>query len=469
MTRFDHASNPILSEMNRMAAWAGPLGAVVTALGLAIGALGLLAIALPARAGDGLDAPWQMWMEANTPDPGEGQYDAGLTDTLLWAPEGSTRFKTAAACHLEAYDYYAVFAAFSVEQPDGGVDDELWYLLVDGLSWYHEYGEIVLAERIATEDVISHVDCDDDGVATSFVAFDRSDDPFDSQDLRWARVSLGGSATVFDTVGDCNGHTSWAPGIAYVDDPTLGEVVAISSAPRADCNHCWTVLDADSGTRLSEHTDFASAIGTTTRATAIADSGDGGWLMVWLAWVDGDDDGHPAAIFARRVERDGDGAFGDLIEVWNSGSTEYAAAPDHIDLVSPGADDDGRYLIQTFNRAGWVDGAASMIPTSPFWPYNPTVDGPWEHAVACAYAGDEPHRLATSFRETDDGRTHRRYWGRTPWPSATRGEVDGLYRVPVTCAATPDTDDPEVLLVRAYPKASNPAADYLYLNLQPAN
>ena len=469
MRRFQGFSNPTTSEVRSMAMWVGTLGAMVTALGLTTVGVALVTVALPARAGDGPDNPWQMWTDWQPPDPVDVPHDAGLTDVLLWAPDGSVEFKTAAACHLPRYDYYAVYAAFTVEQPDGGFEDELWYLLVDGLSWYHEYGNVVVSSRVATEEVISQVACADDDHTTSFAAWDRSDDPFDSENLHWARVSLFGAVTEFDTVGDCHGRTSWAPGIAYVDDPSMGELVAISSAPRADCNHCWTILDAGTGAQLSEHTDFASAIGTTTRATAIVDSGDGGWLMAWLAWVDGSDSGHPAAIFARRIARDGDGAWGDLTPIWDSGATRYSDAPDHIDLVAPGADDDGHFLIQTFLRAAWIDSAADVVTPSPFWPFNPTEDGPYDHAVSCAYAGDDLHRLATSFRETSSGRTHRRHWPRNPWASVTRGEVDGIYRVPVTCSATPDTDDPEVLLVRAYPKPSNPAADHLYFNLQPAD
>ncbi len=441
--------------------------AMVTAMVALAGAL--LGITQPAHAGDGLDLPWQMWASAQTPEVEDEPYDTSLTDALQWAPDGSRLFKTAASCHLPAYDYYAVYAAFEVEQPDGSMADELWYLLVDGLSSYSMYGEIVIEAHVATEDVITQVSCAGDGHTTSFVAWDRSDDPFDTDDLLWAKVSLWGFATVHDTVGDCHGRTSWAPGIAFVDDPAMGEVVAITSAPRADCNHCWSIHDASSGVRLGGGTDFASAIGTTTRATAIADSGDGGWLMAWLAWVDGDDDGHPAAIFVRRIDRDGSFAYGDLTPIWDSGVEEFADAPDHIDLVPPGEDDDGRFLIQTFVRAAWVYGDASKVETSPFWPYNPTLDGEWERAVACPYAGTDIHNLATSFRETDDGRSRRRHWFRTPWPASDRGDVDEIVRVPVDCAATADVADPEVLLVRAYPKASNPAADYLVLNLFPAN
>ncbi len=460
-------------EAREAARWLPLASAAVTLLAMATAMIALagalLGFARPAHAGDGLDLPWQMWAEAKPPEVEDEPFDTALTEALLWAPDGSSQFKTAASCHLPEYDYYVVFAAFTVEQPDGSTADELWYLLVDGLSSYSMYGEIVLDAHVATEDVITQVACAGDGHTTSFVAWDRSDDSFDTDDLLWARVSLWGSATVHDTVGDCNGHTSWAPGIAYSDDPEMGDVVAISSAPRADCNHCWSIHDASSGARLGHGDDFASAIGTTTRATAITDSGDGGWLMAWLAWVDGDDSGHPAAIFARRIDRDGSFAWGDLTPIWDSGSHDYPAAPDHIDLVPPGDDDDGRFLIQTFVRTAWVRGNAQMVETSPFWPYNPTADGEWEHAVACPYAGDEIHHLATSFRETDDGRSGRRHWFRTPWPASDRGDVDEIIRVPVDCAATADVADPEVLLVRAYDKASSPAADYLYLNLFPAD
>jgi len=394
--------------------------------------------------------------------------EAGESPTQMWAPPDSNLFKTAAVCHLPRYDYYAVFAVFEVDA-GGTTEDELWFLRVDGMSTWHEYGEVVGSARVATEDVISHVDCASDGYDTAYVTWDRSDDPYDTEGSRWRRVSRSGSMGSTQDVGECFGQISWSPSIAFHEDASLGELVAIAAAPRADCNHCWYVFEADSGDEVGQGTDFASAVGVTTRATAIEYNGDGQWLMAWLSWLDGGPDEHPAAIFTRVIDLDGDSASGSHTEIWSSNTLEYPDSEivDRIDLVHADneANDEDTFLIQTWRRAAWVDREGHAAAASLYWPFNPTEVGPWEHFAACAYWGSEWYPLAHAYHETASNRTEHLHWTANPWIWLDAEQVDSLYRVPVECGSSTDYDDAETVLVRAYPNPTNAAATHAYIDL----
>jgi len=368
-----------------------------------------------------------------------------LTSLEHWSPTDATEFKTAAVCHFEPLDYYGVFAVFETTSLTGPQVDELWYLRVDGLSSWEDYGEIVAATPVATEGVISHVDCTTDGDRTAFVVWDRSDDILDTERAHWARVDLYGAVSDAYEVPNCGVGESWANGIAYHDGG-----IAISGAGRGECSSCSYVwpdaLDPLTWERVPIWLD-----GQVPYATDIIWNGRDCYLFATLLRMDGT--GRPAVVTAQ-IGADGSyigyDAIGELS--WDDCSYEriYLAFSDHHLNTSQSV------LVQTDNRTFWTDPWGHPVGeprTMPWQPLFPT----------CEYWG-VTRRIAHTFIRVSSTTQHG------AWPPL-RGEPENTYTVsgnflePVAAGSSTGFTDAEVLLVRRGIEPTM-SAENLFLHLE---
>jgi hypothetical protein len=372
---------------------------------------------------------------------------AGLTPIQTWAPPSALEFKTATVCHFAPTDYYGVFAVFQVRSLGGIPVDELWYLKVDGLSSWWQYGQIVVATRIARETVISRVDCTTDGNRTAYVAWDRSDDPLDTLGAKWARVDINGAVGLTVDVPKCDSRAACAPGIAYHDGG-----IAVSSAGRSACSACSFVWpDATDPATYERFLIWLD--GQTAFATDVIWNGEGSYLHAALVRMDGT--GKPNLILTQIGP---DGSYVDhhaISEVaWTASnySGVYLALSDHA--LNP----NGAVLVQTDRRTFWSDRWGAPVGPS-------RIVGPLANFPTCEYWGSEA-RIAHTFTWGVGGTIH---W---EWPPASGAPlsihpVDTEVKLsPRACGSSAGFADAELLLVRKG-LASTYTPESLHLNLEP--
>jgi hypothetical protein len=357
--------------------------------------------------------------------------EAWLTPVEHFEPPQAVQFKTASVCHFPGatgtLDYYGIFAVFQVERLTGGFADELWYLRVDGLSTWHEYGLLVQSTRIATEKVISHVDCTTDGRQTAYVTWDRSDDPFDRDNARWAAVDVYGEVGMPFEVPSCGG-ASWGTGIAYHRGG-----IAISSSGRGACRYCSFVWP-DVSDPSEVVTGYYWFDGQTGYVSDVVWNGDNGYLMVHI--VDGDLT-HGHYLGATVVAPDGTtiDAFQHHEPSWTESdySAIYIAFSDHAQNL------EGTFLVQTDRITFWLtkDGflAGPAVPV-----------GPWELYPTCEFWGSAKH-IANTYSQRGIQTQHQE-WGVLPSPPENAYLLPERPLVPIACGSSTDFTDAEVLLVR---------------------
>jgi hypothetical protein len=372
---------------------------------------------------------------------------AGLTPIQVWAPPNSIEFKAASVCHFPDSDYYGVFAVFRVRSLGGILVDELWYLRVDGLSTWRQYGQIVTSVRLARESVISHVDCTADGDRTAYVVWDRSDDPLDTDGARWARVDLySGFAQIFN-VPSCEGRASFGNGIAFHDGS-----IAISGGGRGACSACSYVWpDAmDPGTYELVHIWID---GQVPFATDVIWNGENAYLHATLLRFDGT--GKPAVVLTQIAP---DGSYVDhhvLQEVawtWSNWNAIYLVLSDHEFNTA------GNVLVQTDQRTFWVDRTGVQQGLS-------RVVGTLANFPSCE-CWRTKKRIAHTFTWGLGGTSH---WEWPLWSGAPLDIylVDGDPKLsPRACGSSAGFTDPEILLIR---KGMTPTytVESLRLNFEP--
>lgn len=378
-----------------------------------------------------------------------GLAEAGLTGVEHFSPPAAVQFKTASVCHFPGstgtLDYYGIFAVFQVQTLTGGFVDQLWYLRIDGLSSYFRYGELVQSTRIATEKVISNVDCTTDGLRTAYVTWDRSDDPLDRVNASWASVDVLGDWDGPFEVPSCGG-ASWGTGIAYHDGG-----IAISSSGRGACQYCsfvWPDVSAPDEV-VTNRIWFDGQI---PYVSDVVWNGDNGYLMVHI--VDGDLT-HGHYLGATVVGPDGTliDAFRHHEPSWrvSNYSAIYIAFSDHAQNPK------GMFLVQTDRVTFWLTKHGFLAgPTVPV--------GPWELFPTCEYWGSEM-RIANTYSQWDIQTQHQE-WGWLPsWPE-NEYLLPEVPLVPISCGSSSDFTDAEVLLVRRAHEAFS-GQHRLYFNFEP--
>lgn len=378
--------------------------------------------------------------------------EAGLTEIQSWAPMGSLQFKTAAVCHFPGssgyLDYYGVFAVFRVRSVLGPEVDQLWYLRVDGLSSYSRYGDIIDTQWIATEDVISHVDCTSDGNRTAYIAWDASDDALDTENAKWAQVDVYGTVGGIYEIPDCCSGASFAPGIAYHDG-----TVAVSGAGRGRCSYCSYVWeDADDPGEPAERSYWITE--QQPRASDIAWNGVDYFIMTHLVYNDGS--GRPFIAVTRLTEEGGYDGFEMLEEAsWTDSNYNgiYLVYSDNYRNAG------NMMLIQTDRRTYWIDRWG--------WAYDPPFAvGPFVDFPTCEYFGDE-YRAAQTYSGFYWITKHQE-WDTDAAPGQNVYYLWENNFGPVACASSYDYTDAEVCLVRKK-TWTTVGTEYIYLDLQPQN
>ena len=374
---------------------------------------------------------------------------SGITPLRKWAPRGSVWFKTAAACQfngsLAKTDVYAVFAVFTVRKKDRSLRDELWYLAVNGWSASPNYGEIIFKKRLAVEEVISHVDCTSDGTKKAYVVWDRSDDPWDTENARWACLDILGGWTGPNEVPSIMASASFGCGIAYHDG-----TLAISACGRGRCQYRSYVWPD-----VTDPASYAEAVfwydGQSPKASDIIWNGEDGFLMAHLC------DWDLADCFVGMVSVLPDGSTGSytILEDPSWPTSDFR----NIYLVYSDnrINADNRVIVQTDRAVFWTDQWGNPIGSPEIFRILPSYP-------ACEYWGRKKRRIANVYSHFKRHTIHGE-WPQDPSPPGN------LYRLresdlgPVACCSSSGFKDSEVLLIRKSLKKK--LREALILNFEP--
>lgn len=187
-----------------------------------------------------------------------------LTPLYSWAPPGTVQLKDAAVCHHIYGDWYGIAASYHVhgEHYD---QDELWYVVVDGLSTWPSYGQFVTSARIDTFKEIRAVDCATDGTS-SYVTWDRFYDYgsyYYYHKARLTRVQLDGYGnpswpTPVEVGAHCGGGVPPVPETNYAGTPRVAWepggrllVAFTTRRPNGDATGCVLCVEAFNASTLA--------------------------------------------------------------------------------------------------------------------------------------------------------------------------------------------------------------------------
>ncbi|MBN1221984.1 MAG: hypothetical protein JXB23_01955 [Candidatus Aminicenantes bacterium] len=357
---------------------------------------------------------------------------AGITAVQDWSPRGAIKFKTAASCQFNGYfertDVYAVFAVFTVRQQDLTLKDELWYLTVGGSSSSTTYGKITSRQRLAVEEVISHVDCTSDGGKKAYVVWDRSDDPLDTDNAYWTCVDILGGWTGYNEVPSVGGGGSFGCGIAY-----HGGALAISACGRGRCQYRSFVWPD-----VTDPATYVEAIfwydGQSPKASDIIWNGEDSFLMAHLCdWDSGD-------CFIAMVSLLPDGTYTGFTLLGDPSWTDSDYKDIYLVYSDNPINKHNRVIIQTDRVTFWTDQWGNPIGSPVFF-------GPLPSYPACEYWGREKASIA-NFYSHNKRRTIHAEWFYNPLPAVNIYRLRELFLGPVACCSSDTFRDAEVLLIR---------------------
>jgi hypothetical protein len=371
-----------------------------------------------------------------------------------WHPPDSADFKMSVTCPSPVWDYYGIYAVFT--NLDG--IDELWFVVVDGLSTWPDYGHIVGTAQISTggATVIDHVDCTHDDFWV-YAVFDRANDT-ERLNARWVRALPGTNPTVQGpyTVPDCrpaacipSGDPSpFETSIAYSDYE--GGVVAIPSRSTCTCGLCGALFSPTGS--VIDNGDLGGVWGGSVFATDIEWNKAGLFLIGFVYRYDG---GEPS-IETILMEPDAPITAVNPCPSSETGTCVlYRGVPlesfeGDIDVVysSNTNNINHRMIVQTNRWTIWIEQEGQLVDSS----WNPLSVGPWadpDRASCEIWSTTYPHsyRIGHTYGRVFGGiYTVHNQWRRYPYSPSEVYSLNRYYG-PDSCGSSDGYEDAEIVLV----------------------
>jgi hypothetical protein len=388
---------------------------------------------------------------------GEPMID-GLTSMRSWHPPDSIYFKMSATCPSPQGDYYGIYAVFTNEEEI----DELWFLVVDGLSSWQDYGHIVGTAQIPTggTTVIDHVDCTHDDYWV-YGVFDRENDT-ERLNAQWVRALPTTSPPLVQgpyTVPDCGAcgppfdNSPFQTSIAYSEYD--GGVLAIPSRSVCTCGLCGALFRPN-GTLIGSG-DLGGIWGGSVWATDVEWNNAGQFVIGFVYrndWFPSEEG--PPSIQTILMEPDAPitavnpcpGSDTGTCVLYQGGF--YDSLENDIDIVYSPNDYNiyDRMIVQTNRWTVWIEQEGQLVNSGS----NPLSVGPWADAnrASCEiWSTSYSHRYRighTYGSKTTQLYTVHNQWRSYPYSASEVYSLNTYYR-PDSCASSDGYQDAEIVLV----------------------
>ena len=364
-----------------------------------------------------------------------------------WTPE----FRLAATCHHVSDDYYGIAAVFRLVS--GPLyKDVLYYLVVDGLSSWPDYGNLVAVRTLdASGGTIDSVDCAADSNLSVFVSWSRNS----GSNASWVRLTSGSVYGPYAITYDvCDER--FRPRIAW--NPAGRVTIAFTGAYEIDfsCSICLQTFSGMSGTPYSADAHWMWG-DNTPYFWDIEWNGTSRFVMTATARLDG------GGFLIGTKTADTHGYFVDPTEravtfqSWPNGDDNWPRGQ-HLVFSPTSRNTYQRTVLVTDRKTYWLTTDGGLAGS-----YSGYTSDPTTATTGCEYWGPR-YRISHSFTDPGGGAdtTIHRHWNRTATAPFEVYSLNDAY-LPAACSSSDTDTDREVVLVSRSSTSPRP----VFWNLEP--